>query len=360
MPCREERPNKQGRLISRMVDRASGKQLIAVLVLSVLLLCPALSFAQPAIAAEGKGITVTDFRGKQLNIRETPKRIVCLIESALTGIYMLGKEGSVVGIPRDIYQTGVFPYYASMDERIKARNLPAPGNWDFVNVESVLSLKPDLVIMWAHQSESISALEERGIPVFGVFLSRVEDVYREMEALGKLTGSEKRASTLIKYTKEEIGKVGKRLDAVSMNKRPAVYYMWAKGTLETSCAPSTVDDLIGLAGGRNACPSAGKEHAVINLETLLSWNPDMILMWYNEKKDPADILRDPQLKSLKAVKNRRVHELPEGFLSDLWTLKFQYAVKVAAKWAHPQLYEDMDLAVERPRMLKNLYGARKW
>ena len=345
-------------ITGRMAKKVSGKQLIAVLVLSVLLLYSALS--QPAIAAEGKDITVTDFRGKQLNIRNTPKRIVCLIESALTGIYMLGKEGSVVGIPRDIYQTGVFPYYASMDERIKARNLPAPGNWDFVNVERVLSLKPDLVIMWAHQSESISALEERGIPVFGVFLSRVEDVYREMETLGKLTGSEKRASALVKYTKEEIGRVGKRLDAASMNRPPVIYYMWAKGILETSCAPSTVDDLISLAGGRNACPPAGKEHAVINLETLLTWNPDMILMWHNEKKDPADILHDPQLKTLKAVKNRRVYEFPEVFLSDLWTLKFQYAVKMAAKWAHPQLFNDMDLAAERSHMLKNLYGARKW
>ena len=57
-----------------------------------------------------------------------------------------------------------------MDERIKDKNLPAPGNWDFVNMESVVALKPDLVILWSNQTESIGSLEERGIPVYGVFI----------------------------------------------------------------------------------------------------------------------------------------------------------------------------------------------
>jgi iron complex transport system substrate-binding protein len=81
-------------------------------------------------------------------------------------------------------------------------------------------------------------------------------------------------------------------------------------------------------------------------------------MWYNERKDPADILKDPQWRTVRAVRDRRVHEFPEIFLCDLWTLKFQYAVKMVAKWCHPSLFRDVDLGEEKMRMLQHLYGPK--
>jgi iron complex transport system substrate-binding protein len=88
-----------------------------------------------------------------------------------------------------------------LDARIRTKQLPVPGNWDFVSIESVVALQPDLVILWSQQTESIAALEERGIPVFGIFVNRCEDVYREMAALGKLTAQERRAGELVDATR---------------------------------------------------------------------------------------------------------------------------------------------------------------
>ncbi len=136
-------------------------------------------------------IEMRDFRGKALLLQKPAERIVCLIESALSGIYMLGAEARIVGVSANVYQQETFRYYAAMDERIRSRSLPTPGNWDFINIEKVVGLKPDLVIIWAHQEEAIRALEERGIPVFGVFIRSFEDVFREMLALGDLTGARK-------------------------------------------------------------------------------------------------------------------------------------------------------------------------
>lgn len=308
------------------------------------------------LAQAQEKIRVTDFRGKQLELVRPAQRLVCLIESALTGLCMLGVQDRVVGISTNIYQEGVFPYYASMDDRIRKRKLPTPGNWDFVNIESVIALKPDLVVIWAKQAESIAVLEERGIPVYGVFLKDKEDVYKEILALGKLTGTEKRAVELIRYTREEIGRFEKRAIKIPPRERPGVYYMWAQGNLETSGGGSTVDDLIRLAGGRNVCASIRQEHTVVSLEQILSWNPEVIVMWYNERKNPADILKDPQWRTIKAVRDRRIYELPEIFLSDLWTLKFQYAVKMVAKWCHPEVFADIDLEKEKGNMLIKLYG----
>ena len=98
---------------------------------------------------------------------------------------MLGAEKQIVGISTNVYQGNGYRYYAAMDPRIKNKTIPTPGNWDFVNIESVIALKPDLVIIWSKQTESVAALEERGIRVFGVFIEKKEDVYREILEIGR-------------------------------------------------------------------------------------------------------------------------------------------------------------------------------
>jgi hypothetical protein len=62
-------------------------------------------------------------------------------------------------------------------------------------------------------------------------------------------------------------------------------------------------------------------------------------------------------KQTDAVKNHRVYEMSSAFDYDLWTLKFQFAVKCLAKWSYPHMYRDLDLAKEKQRMLTTLYGA---
>ena len=331
------------------------RHLLFVAFLSLVLLCSldGLANSKPL---ETNALTVVDFRGKKIEVKKPVTRIVCLIESALSGLYMLGAGEKVVGISTNVYSGNVFPYYGRLDERIRTRKLRAPGNWDFVNIESVVSLKPDLVIIWAHQAESIKALEEQGIPVYGVFLGSKDDVYAEISHLGKLTGREERADYLIQYTRNEISRVEKMVQGIPSSRYPRIYFMWAQGNLETSCGGSTVNDLIALAGGRNVCGEIPREHAVINMENLLSWNPDMIVMWHNEKKDPHDIIRDSQWSTIKAVKEGRVREFHDVFHHDLWTLKFPYAVKVLAKWSHPGMFRNMDLEQEKDTMWNTLYG----
>ncbi len=340
-----------------MVKRCGRRAVLCV----ILLLCaaapgPARGAGASKQAAEP--IRVTDFRGKDLVFAEPAGRIVCLIESALSGLYMLGAQERVIGISRNVYTESVNRYYASLDERIRKKELPAPGNWDFISLESIVSLRPDLVIIWAEQSEAIDSIERRGIPVYGVFLQRLEDVYREIGDLGLLTGRTERAAGLVRHTKQRVGRIEKRLASIPAEDRPGIYYMWAQGPLETSCGVSTVDDLIRLAGARNVCASIPREHLVVNMERILSWNPDLIVMWYNTRLDPEDILQKGQWQAVSAVRKGRVHELPDVFLCDLWTLKFPYAVWMLAKWSHPDLFQDVDLVKEKEEMLRFLYDGK--
>jgi iron complex transport system substrate-binding protein len=313
------------------------------------------NFNRPAFA-ESNAAGVVDFRNKEVSLRRPAERIVCLIESALSGLYMLDAEQRVVGISTNVYEGNVFPYYAAMDERIEKRSLPAPGNWDFVNIEMVVGLRPDLVVVWSHQKESIASLEEKGIPVYGVFIRSFADVQKEIRDLGRLTGTSRRAEELVALAASEMESVRTGTSKVAPEKRAKVYYMWAQGELETSGKNSTVQELIESAGAENAAGHIDQEHLVVNMENVLSWNPDVIVMWNDDRREPSDILEKPVWRSVSAVENRRVHEFPDVFSCDLWTLKYVHPVRLTARWCYPEQFKGDDLPGEKARLFKKLYG----
>jgi len=323
-----------------------------------LLLILLLLQAHPAVAGSSpeNPIIVTDFRGKQLVFQQPVRRLVCLIESALSGIYMLRQGERVVGLASNVYQEPLFPYYAALDERIRHRQLPAPGNWDFVSLEGVLALKPEVVILWSQQTEVIAALEERGIPVFGVFIHQREDVEREIQALGAMLGVPERAAQVIASVQREVARIAHRVAPIPWEQRPRVYFMWAQGPLETSGGPSMVHDLITLAGGRNVCGHLPREHLAVRLEQVLLWNPEVIIMWHNPRLGPREIMAEEQWRLLAAVQKGRVYQLPQVFLADLWTPKYVLALQQVAVWLHPEQFADLDLARARRQILLELYG----
>jgi len=305
------------------------------------------------------GISVTDFRGEKLELDKPVTRIVCLIESALTGLYMLGAQDRVVGVPTNIYTGTLYDTYSAMDQRIKEKRIPSPGNWDFVNIESIVALSPDLVIIWAHQEESIRSLEEKGIPVFGVSIRKIEDVYHEMMALGELTETLERGKSLVEYSKNQIASFTKEVDTIEDYKKPGVYFMWAQGELESAGRPSAAHELIGLSGGKNICGNINQVHCRVSREKILTDNPNVIVMWYNQATNPAQIASNSLWQRVSAVRDRRVHEFPSPFFCDFWTLKYQHAVKMVAKWCHPERFKTIDLEQEQDLMMENLYPKSK-
>jgi iron complex transport system substrate-binding protein len=312
----------------------------------------------PAADSSAGPICADDFRGRQICLAQPARRVVCLIESALSGIFMLGVQHRVVGVSTNVYQDPVFPNYAAMDPRIVTKSLPTPGNWDFVNLESLVALQPDLVIIWSHQEESIRAIEQRGIPVFGVFIRTFADIKREIEALGLLLGASGRAEELVRIAGDSLAELKAKLEEARTEKPPRVYYMWSQGDLETSGHESTVQELIDLAGGENVCGGMAQEHLVVSRETLLALNPEVVVMWFNDRKDPRDVMAHPAWQSVSAVQNGKVHEFPDTFSCDLWTLKYIHAVMLVARWCHPKLFESVDMERERAGLFRALYGDR--
>jgi iron complex transport system substrate-binding protein len=304
-------------------------------------------------------IKVQDFRGKEIVLKKPAERVVCLIESALTGIYMLKQQHKIVGIPTNVYEEGyfysdTFKYYALLDERIKNKKLPAVGNWEKVNIENVLSLKPDLIIIWSNQTDAISTFEKLGIPVYGVFITRLEDVKKEILDFGKILDAERRAKELVEYAQIEVKYFKNKSSRIENKKK--VYFSWAQlNFLQTSCKGSIVDELINLAGGINICSNIKGESVTLNMEKLILLNPDVILMWHSKSLKPSNLKSNNQLQKINAIKKNSIFQFPDTFSFDLWTLKFLYATKFMAKNIYPDLY-NYDLNKEYQKIMNFLYG----
>jgi iron complex transport system substrate-binding protein len=312
------------------------------------------SGAVSSVAAEA--IVVRDFSGAEVRLEKPAERVVCLIESALSGLYMLGVQDKVVAVSTNVYQDAVHRYYAAMDPRIADQKLPTPGNWDFVSLESVVALRPDLVIIWASQKEIIENLRAKGIAVYGVELTTFADIFRETEDFGKLFGRGQRAGELRRYAEKEMADLASTAATIPVEQRPGVYFMWPQGPLETSGSPSTVSDLIELAGGRNVAGGISQEHLVVNLEKLIAWQPQVVVMWPNPRLSPKELAGMPIWAKLPAARDNRIHQLPSVFFCDLWTLKFVHAVRLMASWYHPGRHTPEQLVDAQRAMLIALYG----
>ena len=294
-------------------------------------------------------IRVTDFRGKETVLSKPAERVVCLIESALSGIYMLRQQHRLVAVPSNVYDNSLFRYYAQLDPRISTRSLPAPGNWDFISLELIAGLDPDLVIIWASQTNAIESIERLGIPVYAVMLHSFEDVYKEIADFGLLFDSMERADSLIEMTRGRLEEISSGYES---DNPKSVYFMWAQGITETSGLNSTVNELLTVSGTVNACLME-QEHVSVSIEKLYDWDPDMIVMWHNDRLNPEDVIGNPLLQGLKAVQNERVYELPGIFSCDFWTLKMQFPARLIAGWARSDPIDKDQILYE---MYLSLYG----
>ncbi|MDV7396645.1 ABC transporter substrate-binding protein, partial [Arthrospira platensis SPKY1] len=118
---------------------------------------------------------------------------------------------------------------------------------------------------------------------------------------------------------------------------------------------STVNELLESAGLRNAC-DISDEHVSVSIEKIFDWDPDLIVMWHNEQLNPEDVMQDPLLQGLRAVKEGKVFELPEVFACDFWTLKMQYPAQLISSWAYDKNPDAETQTKLRNQMYLQLYG----
>lgn len=306
----------------------------------------------PTIVAAAPAIKVTDFRGKEITLEKSPEKIACVLDNVLNDLYMLGVVDQVVAVHHWTLQEANpgYTFMNQIDPRIGKGELPEVNG----NAEKIISLHPDIVIMWA-QEDIIPTLEQEGIIVYGVQVNTFDDANKLMEDLGKITGKEDRAKEIIDYTQNQLKDIQTTIGSIPDDQKPKGMFVWGPTTLDVAGVASTGNAILTAAGSTNVTASENQEHFVASMEQVVNWNPDAILIWATDKLTVDDYLTDASWQGISAVNNKQVYMFSNGFYTDLWTPKYMFAIKSAAKWLYPDKFTNINLDDEQKSMLKDLY-----
>ena len=193
------------------------------------------------------------------------------------------------------------------------------GRGNTANLEAVLALKPDLILDVGSVNATFVSLaarvqEQTGIP-YALLDGRFAAIVPAYRKLGELTHRPNEAEALARYAEETIATIKARVDAVPAAARPRVYYARGPRGLETGLGGSINVETIEFLGARNVAAERKGGLAVVSLEQVLLWNPDVIITIDSDFS--AKVRNDPLWTSLPAVREGRVHlspKLPFGWV----------------------------------------------
>jgi iron complex transport system substrate-binding protein len=300
------------------------------------------------VAAEG-AIVVTDVKGNQVVLNKPAARIVALFDPAVDALFMLQVQDRLVGIPAETYADAeLFEPYKFIDDRIAKRQIATPGSNETANLEGIIQLQPDLVIAQNMNEGAIKVLKQNNIAVYLMAAEKYDQVMKEVKDLAVLTGREQRGEELIGFVQTEFGKMQEAAQKRPAAEKKRVYFAWANGRIfSTAGRSSSMHSVLEFAGVENVCTTA-IDQPNINPETLIGWNPDMVVMWNDS---PSLFYNKQELAGIAAVQERQIYNLMPMFFYNPHTLKSLNATVTINQWAYGT--DNRDFVKE---FTKKLYG----
>jgi iron complex transport system substrate-binding protein len=231
--------------------------------------------------------TLVDDVGRELVLDAEPMRIVSLAPSNTEIVCALDACDRLVGVTDfDDHP----PEVADVPDVVIAAS---------VDVELVVAAEPDLVLAAGNELTPTAVIEQLdglGLPVLVLYPETLDEVYADIELVGAALGRRSAAAELVASMEARVAEV---IDAVEGAERPLTLYevFHAEGTTYTAGEGSFLASLIELAG---ATPLVGDAQGVIDAETLVAADPQLILLG-TASYDPS--LADPEV-ALETVSGR--------------------------------------------------------
>jgi len=255
---------------------------------------------------------ITDMGGRTVTIPDQIKRV-----------YAPSPYGSYIlhSIVPDLMAGLIFP----LKEEDKlflnpaVQNLPVIGGLSgqgvTANMEVLLTMKPDLLLMWGGRNvfrdTASEPIKKLGVPYVYATVDSMVDYPAVYTFLGKLFKRQERAARLAAYCRTTLSEVEKVVSRIPPERRPLVYYAEGADGLASECDDSIHVEILRRAGDKNALRCHTSNHKgfeKVSLEQVIMYNPDVIIA--QEKVFYEKVKSSPAWRNVKAVKNGRVYLVP--------------------------------------------------
>jgi iron complex transport system substrate-binding protein len=253
--------------------------------------------------------TVTDGTGRALPVPAKVQRVFPAGPPAAILLYTLAPE-LLLGWPRANRPEECAYMLRDICARPEVGRITGRGNT--ANLESVIALKPDLILDIGSTGATYVSLAERvqqqtGIP-YALLDGRFLSLSTTYEKLGRLIDRAGDGADFADYCNMTLSVITNRIAFVPADKRPRVYYARGPRGLMTGLGGSINVETIELMA-RNVAGETKGGLANVSIEQVLLWNPDVIV---TIDQDFAGAVRgDPAWAPVQAVREGRVHLSPK-------------------------------------------------
>lgn len=311
--------------------------------------------------------TITDSAGRQVNVPEKVESIVCVGVGALRYTCYMGAVDLVVGV-EDCEVKPVISRLYNFVNIDKFKDLPVTGTNGNPYPEEIIKIAPDVIVMSKSASVEADTLQKQtGTPVVvipGSDTTLDNNAYETIRILGELYSMETRATDLTNYLKEIQKDLNDRTKDIPDSEKPSVYvggvsfkgHHGFEGT-ESHYGP------FALIHANNLADTTGQTGAFnIDLEQVLSWDPDIIFVDFNGMSlINEDYAKNPDYyNALTAVQQGKVYS-QISFRSNASNLETALAdAYYAACVMYPEQFKDVDPIAKAEEIFEKLLGVNPY
>lgn len=253
----------------------------------------------------------------KVSVTKTPQRAVLFTPHATEMFLSLDLQDRIIF---GSTEGDISPQFQEAFEKIPNKQV---GHGISIAKENLLLLEPDFVCGDSgYRVDNIGTskelIEKNIIPFTLTPVNKshatIEDVYSDIELIGKIFKVENKASEVVANMKQTIAKAN--IKQVAEDKKVKVMI----AAVSTSSGgvwtySSLVTDLINKANGKNIFEDIPKAIDFVSFESIVERNPDIVFVLRSKSRDVTmeerkDLLRNhPSLKVINAVKNNNIHEV---------------------------------------------------
>lgn len=282
---------------------------------------------------------------RTITFTSMPQKVLCCNLYSAENMVMLGLEDYIVG--KNVPTNKAEAPLPELEDKFRSIQEVE------VSHENAVALDTDLIIgqISAFQESkwgSYEMFESKGINCYTITGTIVEDetienVYTDIENLGKIFKVEDRAQALIAQMKQEITQIQDAVSGIEEKDKVKVFVMDSfKGNEIYTTSAGLQSNLIELAGGINTTRNmADSRWFNTSVETIVQTNPDIII--FNDygqqtiEEKIAFVNDNPALADVTAVKNQAYMTIP--LVSVMQDIRAANACKTLAQYFYPDQFK---------------------
>lgn len=245
-------------------------------------------------------ITVKDDAGLTVTVNKPALRVVSMAPSVTELLFAAGGGAQIVGAVN----------YSDYPEA--AKRIPRIGSNREIDMELLISLKPDLIVAWRHNSSErqIEMVRRLGIPVFQSDPQTLDGIPDGVLRLGQLLGTDTAAKATAAQLREQLA--GLRTRYAGRAPVRTFYQVWDK-PLYTLSGKHILTDAMKLCGGENIFDKLTVTAPIVSIESVLQANPEAIIATAEKNYGGVDLWKP--YGTLAAVRSNNLFTLDGHLLN---------------------------------------------